>query len=144
MLRPIAIASERFDVTAKSDGSPRYDFLKPELETMFQSVLADRFKLTAHRDSKDLPIYSLIVATSLNGSYSYVLDWTRYLQPVQSEAGAGRPEGDRPISQIPFDPASVQAAITTPLEEQLGLRLESGKGPVETIVIDHLERPFQN
>jgi len=110
---------------------------------MFQSVLADRSKLTAHRDSKDLPIYSLIVATSLNGSYSYVLDWTRY-QPAQSDVGAGRAEADRPLPLIPFDPASVQAAITTPLEEQLGLRLESGKGPVETIVIDHLERPFQN
>jgi uncharacterized protein (TIGR03435 family) len=196
--------SERFDVIAKSDGSPRYDFLKPELETMFQSVLADRFKLTVHRDTKELPIYSLIVAkngpkihavdegdcpevptpqnpcrslrtnqfgkmagekapmgalavvltnfmgrivvdkTGLKGSYSYVLDWTRYLQPVQSEGGAGRADVDRPLPQIPFDRASMQPAISTALEEQLGLKLESGKGPVETIVIDHLERPSQN
>jgi uncharacterized protein (TIGR03435 family) len=196
--------SERFDVTAKSDGSPRYDFLKPELETMFQSVLAERFKLTVHRDSKELPIYSLIVAkngpkihavdegdcpevptpqnpcrslrtnqfgqmtgekapmgalaviltnfmgrivvdkTGLKGSYSYVLNWTRYLQQAQSEGGPSPTGVDRPISQTPFDPASVQPAISTALEEQLGLKLESGKGPVETIVIDHLERPSQN
>jgi uncharacterized protein (TIGR03435 family) len=30
------------------------------------------------------------------------------------------------------------------LEEQLGLKLESGKGPVEVIVIDHVERPSGN
>src|SRR5580693_2139885 len=54
--------SERFDVAAKSDGNPRYDFLKPELETMFRSVLADRFKLTVHRETKELPVYSLVVA----------------------------------------------------------------------------------
>ena len=54
--------SERFDVIAKSDGNPRYDFIKPELETMFQSVLADRFKLAMHRTTKEMPIYSLVIA----------------------------------------------------------------------------------
>jgi uncharacterized protein (TIGR03435 family) len=32
-------------------------------------------------------------------------------------------------------------SIFTAIQEQLGLRLESGKGPVETFVIDHIERP---
>ena len=64
--------SERFDVVAKSDGNPRYDFLKPELETMFQSVLADRFKLTIHGDTKELPVYSLALAK--NGPKIHAVD----------------------------------------------------------------------
>jgi uncharacterized protein (TIGR03435 family) len=43
-----------------------------------------------------------------------------------------------------FDPGSVEAAIASALEEQLGLKLESGRGPVETIVIEHIERPTEN
>jgi len=190
--------SERFDVVAKSDGNPRYDFIKPELETMFRGVLADRFKLAIQRTTKEMPIYSLVVAkngpkihavdegdcpevptpenrcrslrsnkfgeltaekapmpalalvlvgfarrmvvdnTGLKGSYSYTLDWKKYLQPPQLLPGAD------PAVPIAMDPTSFEAAIATALEEQLGLKLEPGKGPVEMIVVDHLERPSEN
>jgi uncharacterized protein (TIGR03435 family) len=189
--------SERFDVAAKSDGNPRYDFIKPELETMFRSVLADRFKLAIHRTTKEMPIYSLVLAkngpriqavdegdcpevptpenpcrslrsnkfgqltakkaplpalalvlvgftrrmvvdnTGLKGSYSYTLDWTKYLQPPEVPPGVVPPPNA-------FDPASMEPAIATALEEELGLKLEPGKGPVEMIVVDHLERPSEN
>jgi uncharacterized protein (TIGR03435 family) len=192
------VDSERFDVAAKADGNPRYDFLQPTLETMFRSVLADRFQLAVHTVTKDFPIYSLVIAkngptiravdegdcpevpnpqspcrylrtnkfgqlnalkapmgalalvlvpfagrtvvdkTGLKGSFTYTLDWAKYLQPPQV------PPGVDPPPPMAFDPSSLEPAVATALEEQLGLKLESGKGPVETLVIDHIERPTEN
>ncbi|HTC33074.1 MAG TPA: TIGR03435 family protein [Bryobacteraceae bacterium] len=194
---PSWVDSERFDVATTSDANPRYDVLQPTLETMFQAVLVDRFKLQVHHDTKELPVYSLVVAkngpkihavdeegcpevpppdnpcrflrptkfgqmtgkkapmfilalllssftgrtvvdkTDLKGSFDYTLDWTKYLQPPQVPPGADVPPGA-------FDPMSVEPAIASALEEQLGLKLESSKGPVEILVIDHVERPTEN
>lgn len=45
----------------------------------------------------------------------------------------------------PADPAMpAGSSIFTALQDQLGLRLESAKGPVDVLVIDHLERPSGN
>jgi uncharacterized protein (TIGR03435 family) len=42
----------------------------------------------------------------------------------------------------PIDPLGV--TLVNAMQEQLGLKLESARGPVEVLVIDHVERPSEN
>ena len=55
---PEWIASERFDIAAKlPDGAAR-----EQIRGMVQALLLDRFQLKAHRDTKEFPVYALVVA----------------------------------------------------------------------------------
>jgi uncharacterized protein (TIGR03435 family) len=180
-------SAERYDVVATSEGDPKYDRDHPELQIMFQKVLADRFKLTFHRETRDLPVYALVVTkhgpkiqpteegtssvratgfakmsvqhgsmsaivsllggeagrmvidkTELTGSYTFDLDWKKYIAPLE------RPGVDPSELRRAFDSSSVPQAISDALEAQLGLKLELQKAPVEVLVIDHVERPSEN
>ena len=54
---PSWLDSERFDITAKvPDGVP-----KEQIPTMLQALLAERFRMTVRKESKDEPIYGLLV-----------------------------------------------------------------------------------
>jgi uncharacterized protein (TIGR03435 family) len=52
---PAWISREKFDIEAKAANSGG------EMQLMLQSLLANRFKLTAHRETKKSPVYSLVV-----------------------------------------------------------------------------------
>jgi uncharacterized protein (TIGR03435 family) len=54
---PAFLDTERFDVTATMPP----DTTKEQFRVMLQNLLAERFKLTVHMDSKELPMYSLVV-----------------------------------------------------------------------------------
>jgi uncharacterized protein (TIGR03435 family) len=71
--------------------------------------------------------HALIDKTNLKGSYDIKLQWNTELR-----AGA------EPTS------SSDRPSIFTALQEQLGLKLESSKGPVEVLVIDSVQRPSEN
>jgi uncharacterized protein (TIGR03435 family) len=71
--------------------------------------------------------------TDLSGKYDFELDWTPDSGPCPVTDGTG----------APTEPA-VRPSLFTAIQQQLGLRLESAKGPVEVLVIDHVERPSEN
>jgi len=75
--------------------------------------------------------------TGLKGLYDIKLDWTPDPPPSGALAGAGGPEVAPPID--PNGPS-----IFTAIQEQLGLKLESTKGPVDVIVIDSVQKPSEN
>ncbi len=67
------------------------------------------------------------------GSYDFTLTWTAELRSAPETPGA-------PDSQADVTGPS----LFTALQEQLGVRLQAAKGPVDLIMIDHVEKPGLN
>lgn len=63
--------------------------------------------------------------TGLKGVYDFTLEWTPDLAPVDGAAAGG-------------------PSIFTAVEEQLGLKLETGKAPVNVFIIEHVEKASAN
>lgn len=76
--------------------------------------------------------------TGLTGNYDWTLHWSPET-PAPAFKGA---DADAPPSAP--GPDGSGPTLFTALEEQLGLRLESQKGMVDTIVIDSVEKPSEN
>jgi uncharacterized protein (TIGR03435 family) len=202
---PPWLSSARYDISAKAETSTTAD----ERQLMIQALLADRFQLAMHRETKDLPIYALVLArkdgklgpkpveskkggctafdplrppappepgkpdalncgqqmmsprslravsaplaniipmlarmlgrtivdkTGLTGNYDVSLEWT----PDESQSAMLPPDVPKPVAD------GSGPSIFTALQEQLGLKLESQKGPVEILVIDRAEKPSEN
>jgi uncharacterized protein (TIGR03435 family) len=206
---PDWLASDRFDIVAKAEsdfGPPAYDGGPPrDLLGMVRRLLEDRCQLKVHLETRELPIYDLVVARSdrqlgpkirrsagdcippgrsaapstpsdpsrfcgsmrnnLNGVLSATAvtmqSWVGFLAnlPLVSRVVRDRTGLDGEFDvQMEFVPAFLQnsnpggSAVPNPaadsgpnlftaLQEQLGLKLESTKGPVDVLVIDHVERP---
>jgi uncharacterized protein (TIGR03435 family) len=68
--------------------------------------------------------------TGLEGNYDFKLEWT-------PDPGPSAPGGE------PAE-TSVGPSLFSALQQQLGLRLEATKGPVDVLVIDHVDKPSDN
>jgi uncharacterized protein (TIGR03435 family) len=79
---------------------------------------------------------SVIDKTGLEGDYDFKLDWT----PDESQGGLMKGLGGE--TAAPAD--NPGASIYTALQDQLGLKLESTKGPVEIFMIEHAEKASEN
>jgi uncharacterized protein (TIGR03435 family) len=76
----------------------------------------------------------VIDKTGIDGRYDVTLKWTpdSGTTPVNSGTeGTAAPPDSGP-------------SIFTAIQEQLGLKLEPAKGPVQVLVIDHVEMPSEN
>jgi len=76
----------------------------------------------------------VINKTGLTGRYDIDLHYAPGSGQVPSVETVESAQSDSPT----------EASLFTAIQEQLGLRLESTKGPVEMLIIDHIERPREN
>jgi bla regulator protein blaR1 len=76
--------------------------------------------------------------TGLTGSYDVLLEWTPERKPFASAADLP------PGLPVPAPPSTDGPSIFTAIQEQLGLKLQSARAPVEVLLIDHIERPAED
>ena len=190
---------EKYDLTAKA----AHPTDLPQLRLMLQSLLEERFKLKFHRETRDLPVYSLVVARKGPAENSGLVegpegDCSVAVTPQDSapngkrlpacgnmNVGYGRIFGRRArISQLAdrlstllgrtvldktglagiynveltFAPDPIMGeppqgapapdpsspSIFVAIQQQLGLRLQAGRGPVEVMIVDSAEKLSAN
>ena len=147
------IGTQKFDIEAKTPAPVPESQLLP----MLQTLLKDRFALTVHRESKELAIYKLVPAkggaklhpsetggAELSGSRGKISAKGIPMQRLAETLarGVGRQVVDQ--TGLSANPDATGPSLFTALQEQLGLKLESSKGPVEVLVIDRAEKPSEN
>jgi uncharacterized protein (TIGR03435 family) len=179
-----AIADKKFDIEAKLDDAAEAELKKLTTDEgklrkqeLVQALLAERFKLVCHMETRELPIYALVVAKGgskltptksdglrIGGSYGKLTGEGLTVDGLARELAktVGRVVVDKTGVKGKFDitlqwtpdegPARLNGvpisdpppAIFTAIQEQLGLKLEPQKGPVQVIVVDHVEMPTEN
>ncbi|ADV84848.1 TIGR03435 family protein [Terriglobus saanensis] len=180
---PSNVGSGMFDIEAKV--TPEFDEQlkllneeerKTQKRQMLQALLADRFYLVCHKETRQLPIYALVTAQGgvklapsksngllINSSYGKLSAQGLTSEGLARELAkiVGRPVVDEIKATGRFDitllwtpdegprsnavpSADPPPSIYTAVQEQLGVKLEPRKGPVEVLVVDRLDLPTEN
>ena len=211
---PSWMGSDLFDIVAKAGGdTPPGPTGAPQKLAMLRSLLAERFKLVVHHETRTAPIYVVVLARS-DGKLGPQLQHSDVdCQALAAARGAGPPPpppvpGDRPLcgamvglgpvamlragaqtmpalanmlsrmtGRIVIDrtgltgafdvdvrfngedlaglpsppagtdrpaPAADTVSLFTALQEQLGLKLDAQRGPIDVVVVDHAEQPTED
>ncbi len=106
-----------------------------ELESINSSL--DEFAAAAS-DMPEIGDRVVVNKTGLTGNYNWTLKWMPEPSAQQDFGGAGD------ATPPPSGSGNSAPSLFTALEEQLGLKLESQKGSVETLVVNSIERPTPN
>jgi uncharacterized protein (TIGR03435 family) len=179
--------TERFDVEARAANA---DAGSDQIRQMIQTLLADRFQVALHRENREQPTYSLVVAKNGPKLAKARSDTCTSAPTMQNPCGGFRiyrrsqmwgntvtvkqfaaeltyamgrmvvdktgiaglydirvewtPEQFGPEPGAEVKPDEANGTLFTALQEQLGLRLQSEKAPVDTIVVDRASRPTAN
>jgi uncharacterized protein (TIGR03435 family) len=178
---PAWLDKDRYDVVAKPP-SPKEGAPEPtEFREVFllmrervQALLADRFKLVVHTETREMPVYALVIGKngphlqasksenmSIHGSTG-VLQCQKLTMKDFVERALGNRMGRTVLDQTGLtgeydfeikyaeDRGAAAAAdvsgpdFLTAMQEQLGLKLEQQKGPVPVIVVDRAEKAEAN
>jgi bla regulator protein blaR1 len=171
---PAWTASGGFDVVAKMDDDTAAALARmtpqqqrAERPAMLRSLLAQRFGLKIHRETRELPVYVMKVTTpgklklsdpKMHGQGTFSNDkFSMVAMPISNLVNnLGNIVGRMVIDQTGLtgtydltlewapqgaDASDPRPSIFAALEEQLGLKLVPTKGPVEVIVVDQIEKP---
>ena len=126
---PDWVNSVAYDIVAKV---PAGTTLK-QSNAMLQNLLVDRWGLVAHTEARPGEIYELTVAKGGSKLKTGLTEKYDFSMPLLFPPRA-------PSASATFDNSSSDADLASVLERDLGLKLERKKGPVDTLVIDHLEK----
>lgn len=175
------VDSDHYDVQAKTDDETTAAWKKmsrseraQQYSLLLQSLLVERCQLKFHRETRQLPVYELVIAKgglkikepAATDQGSRIMTGTGQFtgQSVTIESlvsnlsgevgrytidktGLGDKKFDITLKWTPDEQrgtAEAGPSIFTAVEEQLGLKLVSSKGPVEVVVIDRMEKPEAN
>ncbi len=164
--------TRRFDINARAEGEAARSI--DEFRRMMQSLIAERLALTFHRESRDTPVYALVIDKKgskllesapeapgilrMNGggkisgsgaTMAQLVNWFSNAngvdRPIVDRTGlTGRYDFTLQWSNALAQTDSTDPSIFTAMPEQLGLRLEPARAPVEYLVIDRAEMPGEN
>jgi uncharacterized protein (TIGR03435 family) len=169
---PDWFSKDTFDIEAITGTAA--DLNRATLQPLLQAMFADRFGLKFHREDRESPVYSMVVA---KGGAKLVAHAGGGESGAQIHARGGKnlvnatkttmkrlaevlsEQTDRFVidntglgGEYDFSLAwdenptadSAEVSVFTAIQEQLGLKLEAWKGPVPVMVIDRVAKPTEN
>jgi uncharacterized protein (TIGR03435 family) len=108
---PTWATNDKFDIEARAQGNPT----KAQMQLMMQSLLADRFKLAVHTETKEGPVYALVLSKAgKTGSQLQQDAEPCSVEPLAPGAPPGRPSAPSSISGMPLPPVPCGSILGVP------------------------------